>query len=248
VNIHWDNGWFAKFPTDYDGCIKKYTSIWKQISERFQDYGDYLIFESLNEEGGWDSVWNRYSGGTEGKAESYDMLNKINQTFVKTVRASGGNNTKRHLLIAGYNTDFDLTCDPLFKMPTDPEKRCAVSLHYYTPVAFAILDKDASWAKARDTWGTSQDLRELEKYMNKVKAAFIDKGIPIILGEYGVALNNKTEEMARLYLTSVCEAAYIRGMCPMLWATPDVLYDRKNAKIYDKKLAEEFTRIFAIER
>ena len=72
--------------------------------------------------------------------------------FVDIVRASGKNNGKRHLLIAGYNTDIDLTCDKLYKMPADPENRCAVSVHYYTPATFAILEKDASWGKAQTTW------------------------------------------------------------------------------------------------
>lgn len=70
------------------------------------------------------------------------------------VRSSGGNNSKRHLLISGYSTSIDLTCDPLFKMPFDSEKCCAVSVHYYTPSSFTILEEDTDWSPMRSTWGT----------------------------------------------------------------------------------------------
>ena len=72
-------------------------------------------------------------GGTDGKAESYALCNEINQKFVDVVRGSGGNNSKRHLLISGYNTAIDRTCDDMFKMPSDPANRMAVSVHYYSP-------------------------------------------------------------------------------------------------------------------
>ena len=120
VNIHWDGGWWTNFPTDKENCMKKYKSIWTQLSNGFAEFGDKLVFESLNEEGVWDSVWNRY-GGTTGKLEAYGLLNEINQTFVDVVRSTGGNNTYRHLLIAGYATDITLTCDSYFKMPNEEE-------------------------------------------------------------------------------------------------------------------------------
>lgn len=243
LNIHWDSGWWEKFPTDKDNCMTKYERIWTQLSEAFGGYSDYLMFESLNEEGGWESLWNRYSGSTDGKAESFGLLNEINQKFVDIVRASGGNNAKRHLLIAGYNTDVDLTCDDLFVMPTDEAGRCAVSVHYYTPPTFAILEKDASWGKARTEWGSDEDKAELTKYMDMLKTTFIDKNIPVIIGEYGVSTSNKTEEMIRLYLSSVCEAAYSREICPVLWDITDVFYDRTTCQMKDSKLLEELMAV-----
>lgn len=101
MNIHYDSGWWVDFPVKKDECMTKYERIWTQLSEEFKDFVDYLMFESLNEEGCWNDVWNRYSGGTDGKAEAYGLLNEINQKFVDIVRASCGNNEKRHLLIAG---------------------------------------------------------------------------------------------------------------------------------------------------
>ena len=237
INIHWDGGWVNTFPDNKD------ESMWTQIADSFKDYSDYLMFESQNEELGWESVWNPW-GGTNGKAESYALVNEINQKFVDVIRNSGGNNPERHLLISGYNTGFDRTCDPLFKMPDDSANRMAVSVHYYTPAGFAILDdKDESWAKARSTWGTSDDFRELYENMDMMKKGFIDKGIPVIIGEYGCPTKGKEADSVRLFLTSVCKAAYERQLCPVLWSTPGGHYDRDTCKMADQKLKENFNEI-----
>ncbi|MGN0695246.1 MAG: glycoside hydrolase family 5 protein [Oscillospiraceae bacterium] len=239
VNIHWDSGWWEKFSgSDKDECMYKYERIWTQLCDAFGEYNDKLMFESLNEEGCWDDIWNHYGGGTDGKAEAYGLLNEINQKFVDIVRNSGKNNAERHLLIAGYATDIALTCDELYKMPDDPAGRCAVSVHYYTPSTFAILEKDASWGKCRTEWGTDADLEELERNMDMMKENFIDKGIPVIVGEYGCPVKNKEEESIRKYLTSVCEAAYSRGMCPVLWDITDAFYNRREARFIDSELLD----------
>ncbi len=243
LNIHWDGGWWENFPTDKENCMYKYTRIWTQLCEAFGNYGDHLMFESLNEEGGWSSLWNQYSSSTSGKAESFGLLNEINQTFVDLVRSSGGNNAERHLLIAGYNTDFTLTCDSLFTMPYDPQNRCAVSMHYYTPSTFAILEEDASWGTMRSTWGTDADFTELEYYMDMVETRFIDNGIPIIIGEYGCPTKNKDADSVQLFLKSVAEEAYERQICPVLWDTTDLHYSRTSCQMIDQELAAAFREI-----
>ena len=247
INIHWDNGWVNTFPDNKDECMKRYKVMWEQISDSFKDYGDKLMFESQNEELGWESVWNPW-GSTDGKAESYALVNEINQKFVDTVRNSGGNNPERHLLISGYNTGFDRTCDPLFKMPNDPANRMAVSVHYYTPAGFAILeDKDETWAKARSTWGTDEDIRELDYNMDMMKQGFIDKGIPVIVGEYGCPTKGKEADSVRLFLSTVCKAAYDRGLCPVLWSTPGGHYNRDTCKLEDQQLKKLFNEISGFE-
>ena len=124
INIHYDSGWMNNLPTDPDGCKNRFKAMWEQIADYFKDYSDYLMFESQNEELGWDSIWNQWSGTAEQKAQSYAYVNEVNQLFVDTIRASGGNNNERHLLISGYKTDITLTCDTLFEMPDDPANRC----------------------------------------------------------------------------------------------------------------------------
>ena len=243
INLHWDGGWLEELPTDYDACMKKYTAIWTQVSAAFRDYGDYLMFESQNEELGWSSVWNQW-GGTTGKEEAYGYANAVNQAFVDVVRASGGNNAQRHLLISGYNTDITLTCDPLFRMPEDPAGRCALSVHYYTPAGFALLTQDESWGKATPTWGTDADYDELNYYMDMLDARYSAQGIPVIIGEFGCPKENKEEASVRRFLTAVCEAALSRGgICPVLWDTTDLHYDRTAYRMTDSVLNEQLLAI-----
>jgi len=252
INIHYDSGWLHNLPTDPDGCKNRFKVMWEQIADYFKDYSDYLMFESQNEELGWGDIWNQWTGTAEQKAKSYAYVNEVNQIFVDTVRTSGGNNDKRHLLISGYNTDITLTCDPLFEMPDDPANRSSISVHYYTPAGFAILEQDADWAECRETWGTEADFAELETNMDLMKTTYIDKGIPVIIGEYGcpkdlkegdVVVGQKDPESVRLFLSSVCQEAYERQMCPVLWDITGLHYDRTNCCLYDQELRENFNEI-----
>jgi endoglucanase len=219
--------------------MAKYTRIWEQISDRFKDYGDRLIFASLNEEGGWDDVWyiwsNETSNDMEAKARSYGILKAINQQFVNVVRASGGNNADRHLQIQGYNTDIDRTVDDMFSMPTDPRSggaRLAVSVHYYDPFGFTHLDKDESWAQMTRTWGTQAEIDHLNGQMDKLKTRFVDNGVPVIIGEYGYACSSirPPRDMAevRKYTLAVTKAIYDRRMAPILW---DVQLNESNDEV-----------------
>lgn len=181
INVHHDGGGDPKFGAwiieesqkDYNTFLKKYKNIWKQIAERFKNYSDYLIFESMNEVG-FDTLYNK------NKADAYNLINKINQDFVDIIRATGGNNAKRHLLIAGYYTDIERTCDSLYKMPDDKAGRCILSVHYYTPWDFCTCDR-------KHTWGTNSEVRQKETLIGKMKKNFVDKGIPVIIGEYAAS-------------------------------------------------------------
>lgn len=181
INVHHDGGGDPKFGAwiieesqkDYNTFLKKYKNVWKQIAERFKNYSDYLIFESMNEVG-FDTLYNK------NKADAYNLINKINQDFVDIIRATGGNNAKRHLLIAGYYTDIERTCDSLYKMPDDKAGRCILSVHYYTPWDFCTCD-------IKHTWGTNSEVWQMETLIGKMKKNFVDKGIPVIIGEYAAS-------------------------------------------------------------
>ena len=242
MNLHWDNGWMEKFPTETDECMKRYTKIWEQVSAAFADYDHRLVFESQNEELGWSSVWDPWKSDA-GKSESYALVNKVNQAFVDVIRSSGGNNDKRHLLISGYNTNIDHTCDSLFKMPDDPAGRCAISVHYYAPATFALITEDVEWGKSQSTWGTASEKAYLTEQLDLMKKTFTDKGIPVIIGEYGCPTENKDMDSVRLYLSTVCKEAYKRGLCPVLWSTPGGHYDRNTCKMIDPELAEMYEKI-----
>lgn len=246
VNIHWDGGWWEDFPVKKEECMTKYKTVWKQIAREFAGYDHRLILESLNEEGGWLSLWNHYGNTEYGKAESYGLLNEINQTFVDLVRSSGYNNSDRHLLIAGYMTDIKLTCDKAWVMPKDDVGRCAVSVHYYTPAGYCILTENQSWGSVKTTWGSKEDKAELLDSMNLLKNTWVDKGIPVIIGEFGCVLDNKDKLNATQFLTAVAQEAYNRGICPVLWdiASNYSVYDRKSCRITEyTELRDNFNRI-----
>ena len=241
LNMHHE-GWIGEdMPEDYEGTLNKYAYMWEQIADAFKDYGDRLMFESMNEIG-FDSLWNRY-GGTSGKSEAYKMFNSVNRKFVDVVRASGGNNPERHLLIAGYWTDIGLVCDSLFIMPNDPANRMAISVHYYSPATFAILEEDADWGKVQTTWGTAADKSELNNNMQKMKTWYSDKGIPVIVGEYGATSKNKTRSQFENYILSVATSAVEHGLCPILCDTPGGEYDRTVCKFTHEDFIEKLVSL-----
>lgn len=246
INIHWDGGWIKKFSTDHDATMVKYKALWRQIAERFKDKPDHLIFESMNEEGCFDDLWNRYGGMPDQKGKALELLNSVNQEFVDLVRASGGDNGRRYLLIAGYATDIAATVDPAFKVPQDPANRCMVSVHYYDPSTFTLLEKDADWGKAAYTWGTPADVAKVAADMLKVKQRFIDQGIPVVLGEFGCS-SKKDPASTHKYLTTVCETAHSMGLVPMLWDIGEI-YDRKTCTFKSPQLGEAFARIATAPR
>lgn len=247
INIHWDGGWIHRFSTDYDGSLQKYRAVWRQVAARFKGHSDHLIFESMNEEGSFDDLWNVYGGTPNRKADAYRLLNKINQEFTALVRASGGNNGRRYLLIAGYGTDIGRTVDPAFQMPRDPAKRSMVSVHYYSPPTFAILEKDASWGKAAYTWGTPAEVEAVKRDMLPLKKRFLDKGIPVVVGEFGCPTVNKDPASIVKYLSTVCETAYSLGCVPMLWDTGNI-YDRQTRQFKDPEIGKALARIAATNR
>ena len=195
INMHHDGGDDAKFGAwlrqyaleDYDKFYARYSKMWNQIADRFRDYSDYLIFESMNEVG-FDSL---------PEADAFALLNKINQDFVNLIRASGGNNEKRHLLIAGYWTDVAETCKPLFKMPEDTiSDHLILSVHYYTP--WELI------AGQQKTWGSDADISLMTGKMNQLKTTFVDNGIPVIIGEYSGGGVNREQTYYCEYLVKLC--------------------------------------------
>ena len=215
LNVHHDGGseggWLRNAQNDYTNVSAKYQKIWEQIASNFADYSDYLIFESMNEVG--------FNTSGNPTSENYKTLNSLNQLFVNTIRNSGSNNEKRHLLIAGYFTDTNMTCDNRFEVPNDPAGRCIVSIHYYSPSAFCVAEPSSTWSYSK-TWGTADEQEALEADLDLLKTRFVNAGIPVIIGEYGVLTeseNGKDKASIVTYLKSVAEGALQRGICPILW-------------------------------
>lgn len=227
INDHWDGQWWGMFGSadkeQRAEAIKIYKSIWTQVSKRFKNYSEKLIFESANEELGSrlndDTVFSKGKKGVLSDFECYDATNKINQCFVDLVRGTGGNNKYRFLLIAGYDTDITRTTTGDFKMPKDVvNNRLLVSVHYYTPSTFCILSEDASWGKVKNSWGTKQDYNLMKGFFSKMKP-FVDQGYGVVIGEYGVAFkkDGTLKEGYDLWMKNVVDLCEEYNYCPLLW-------------------------------
>lgn len=192
VNDHWDGGWYGMFGSESAEtralAMEAYKGMWQQIAERFRDYSDYLIFESANEElgGRFDENSPLYCSDSVvtylNDDERYALTNEINQTFVDVVRATGGNNATRFLLIAGYGTNIDQTCDDRFQMPKDTAvSKLMVSVHYYDPWSYCGASSAASATK----WGKVSDYEYMDQQLAKM-TKFTEAGYGVVIGEYGV--------------------------------------------------------------
>ena len=218
-------------------AMELYKSMWTQIAERFRDYSDYVIFESGNEELGFrlNDTDIAKDSGTLSDAECYAVTNEINQAFVDTVRATGGNNASRFLLIAGFGTDIKGTCDSKYKMPTDSAKdKLLISVHYYDPSGYCI---NASLS----TWGTKQDYQAMNDTL-ALMTKFTDQGYGVIIGEYGVLLETSgLKENAADYTQNLLNNCDLYGYCPVLWDCSN-LYDRQSCSIIDMGMGRLYTK------
>lgn len=221
LNIHWDGGWIDsdakdKFPKTYatfsPEAEKKYRSYWEQISSFFAGKNEKLVFEALNEETNFSN-----EGSTD---KAYATLSRVNQLFIDTVRTTGGNNAKRLLIVAGYGTDITKTCAGAYQLPKDTVRgRLFVSVHYYTPYQFCGLSEDADWGKMMTTWGSPDDLNQLDQLFDMMKGFCTSNDIPAFVGEFGVTTKNKEPAARVRWMSAVITAALSRRMVPVLWDT-----------------------------
>ena len=221
VNMHGDGyttvsgSWLLCASSDQTKIKAKYKACWEQIADRFKNYDEHLIFESMNEE--YDGTY-----GTPNKT-AYNNINDYNQIFVDTVRQTGGNNDRRWLLIPGWNTNINYTADNYgFVLPTDQylssdiasgEKRIMVSVHYYDPWDFCgteSADKTQWGSEATNqskvpTWGDESYMASQFKKMND---KFVSQGYGVIIGEFGAI--NKANYDSR---NKACRADYYQKVC-----------------------------------
>jgi endoglucanase len=221
VNNHWDHGWWSMFghPEQEirDLAMEIYISMWTQIAERYNHFDARVILEAANEELGNrlnDRTAFSPTGGTLSMNECYEMTTKINQTFIDTVRATGGNNAERFLLVKGYNTDVMMTMDNRFVMPADSVKdKLILGVHYYTP-----------WAYCGDTsgvggWGTTSEVEEMNDLLGRL-TKFTEQGYGILLGEWGVLDNVGIDRYN--YFFNFLNLADKYGYATTLWDTGGV--------------------------
>lgn len=224
VNDHWDGGWYGMFGSESAEtralAMEAYKGMWQQIAERFRDYSDYLIFESANEElgGRFDENSPLYCSDSVvtylTDDERYALTNEINQTFVDVVRATGGNNATRLLLIAGYSTNIDQTCDDRFQMPKGTaDSKLMVSVHYYDPWSYCGASSAASATK----WGTVSDYEYMDQQLAKM-TKFTEAGYGVVIGEYGaLPCSDGLKDNTLAYHTAFLDACTKYDLTNCLW-------------------------------
>lgn len=224
INDHWDGGWYGMFGSESAEtralAMEAYKGMWQQIAERFRDYSDYLIFESANEElgGRFDENSPLYCSDSVvtylTDDERYALTNEINQTFVDVVRATGGNNATRFLLIAGYGTNIDQTCDDRFQMPKDTvDSKLMVSVHYYDPWSYCGASSAASATK----WGTVSDYEYMDQQLAKM-TKFTEAGYGVVIGEYGaLPCSDGLKDNTLAYHTAFLDACTKYDLTNCLW-------------------------------
>ena len=224
VNDHWDGGWYGMFGSESAEtralAMEAYKGMWQQIAERFRDYSDYLIFESANEELGtrFDENSPLYCSDSVvtylNDDERYALTNEINQTFVDVVRATGGNNATRFLLIAGYGTNIDQTCDDRFQMPKDTAvSKLMVSVHYYDPWSYC----GASSAVSATKWGKVSDYEYMDQQLAKM-TKFTEAGYGVVIGEYGaLPCSDGLKDNTLAYHTAFLDTCTKYNLTNCLW-------------------------------
>lgn len=234
INIHGDGyntidgSWLLCNGKNQTEIKKKYKKVWKQIAERFKNYDEHLLFESMNEE--FDGSY------SEPNKEYYQNINDYNQIFVDTVRKTGDNNTKRWLIIPGWNTNIDYTTgDYGFKLPTDQyrdksidkeEQRIMISVHYYSPWDFCggencVITQWGNEADDPSKTSTTCDETYMKNQLNLMKTTFADKGYPVFIGEYGsidkTSYDSENEYYRAYFARKLCQLSRKNGCIPMYW-------------------------------
>jgi endoglucanase len=221
LNIHWDGGWLDCKATGAraDSVNAKQKAFWEQIATKMRDFDEHLMFASANEPDPSD-------------AAQMNVLLSYHQSFVDAVRSTGGRNKYRVLVVQAPSNLINA-------FPVDPTpSRMAFEEHDYTPSQFTILDADASWGDMVFYWGAGHhstiepdrnptwgEEDYLNAYFASMKAKFVDKGIPFLMGEYGAYRRTTPKDLPThndavdYWITFNTRQAIAHGMKPFFWET-----------------------------
>jgi aryl-phospho-beta-D-glucosidase BglC (GH1 family) len=205
---------------------EKLRRLWTQIANEFKSYDEHVLFGGLNEP------------AADNQSQT-DVLLQYEQVFIDAVRATGGNNATRTLVVQGPSTDIEKTGKwyDVTKLTDSAKGALMVEVHYYTPPQFTgVWENNApfyfwgsanhvpsgSWAKYNATWGEES---ELQGYFQQMKTKFADNGYPVLLGEYGAnwrahdntSVQKKHDASIKLFHEVVCREAINHGLIPFVW-------------------------------
>lgn len=259
LNSHWDGGWLEEsISTSKQVEVnKKQKNYWTQIATCFKNYDHHLLFAGANEP----AVQDPY--GTVFGPERIAVLNSYLQTFIDAVRATGGNNATRTLIIQGPRGDIELAKSDWTTLPKDNVSgRLMTELHFY-PYQWALMESDAEWGKVFYYWGKANlsttdternttwcDEAYVDSVFNILKRLYVDKGMPVLLGEWGAMkrtnlsgdILNRHLQSRLYYYQYVVSAARSRGIIPAVWDAGGMdnntftVFNRKATTVFDRDL------------
>ena len=195
LNVHHDTGaastaWLEASESGFSAAKARYESLWRQIAETFRDYGERLLFESYNEMLDQYDSWCFASYASPGNynitsvISSYRAINNYAELFARTVRATGGKNQYRNLVVNTYGAcSGDGTWNTHLKEPLTnmqlPEEpgHIAVQVHSY-------------WDADR----FSSQKADIDKLFTNLDAHIVKRlGVPVIIGEWGGGTGEDTD-------------------------------------------------------
>jgi len=233
INIHHDGNYsqpgkgtwgFLKFgevqkgKADNNKVKDELGKVWTQIAEYFKNYGDYLIFETMNEvhSGDW-------GGGNS--ASDQDRLFEWKQTALDAIRATGGNNRTRFVAVPGLGStepSYVISAHKRGKLlPNDPGNgtdKLIVSVHFYAPAEYTVM----GGSQLKHTL-TKEQLVKIDAEAKELKTEFYDKGIAVYYGEWGAPTNVRSGKSAEIksahvdYIGRIAAAARANGIIPIIW-------------------------------
>lgn len=226
LNTHHEE-WYFPTAENKDEDIAQLTALWSQIAEEFKGYDEHLIFEGLNEP----RCRNTAMEWTGGDADSRAIVAEYAKAFYETVRASGGNNEKRHLMLTGYAASSNRNCLEQVWLPENDDK-VIVSVHAYLPYSLA-LD-----TKGTDKWDAN-NTSEIDNFFFNLDELFIQKQIPVIIGEFGTVNKDNLEDRiacAEYYVGKGAEY----GIPMIWWDNNAIVGNGENFGLMDRNMMPEW--------
>ena len=272
INDHWDGGWleYDGFTTGADVSAKKeqLRKLWTNIANALKDYDERVIFAGLNEPGvggassdakGSLMLGNPWSPSDADLKKFTDRLVEYENVFVDAVRATGGNNAKRVLVVQGPMTNIGHTVKHFdaSRINDTAKDRLMVEIHSYDPYNFC-QNTDAKTAyyywvehapKRATKISTRQDEQSIKDNFASLNAAFVDKGYPVILGEYGAIRRTlsasegdqaKHDESRQYWYRLITAEAMQDGVIPFVWDTNATgsntltVINRRDGSVFDQ--------------
>jgi len=238
LNIHHDIAEAYYYPSakHMDNSTAYVKAVWRQIAERFKNYNEHLIFESVNEPRLTGTPFEWWLNMSDPLClEAVECVNKLNQVFVDTVRASGGNNKTRYLMVPGYCASADYALLDEFRLPTDTQdNKIIVSVHAYTPYAFALQSPGEPGSISAWRVTNPGSRRDIDWFMTGLYEKFIQKGIPVVIGEFGARDKGGNLQDRVEFSAYYIRSARARGMTCLWWDNNSFAGNGENFGLFER--------------